>query len=96
MKQANFNSNPFNLTYDSFKIQLGIIMPTKLKRAYTGLQGQIRAYEAIKQDSSPLEPQQPLEQLENSLKNIENLTKKASGGSCFKKLKSYRQVKNSR
>ena len=60
MKQTNFNSNPFNLTYESFKMELGIIMPTKLKRAYTGLQGHIRAYEVIKQDSSPSEPQQPL------------------------------------
>lgn len=63
-------------------MQLGIIMPTKLKRAYTGLQGQIRAYEAIKQDSSPLEPQSPLTQLENALKITTIMTKKASGG-CY-------------
>ena len=70
-------------------MELGIIMPTKLKRAYTGLQGHIRAYEAINQDASPAEPQQPLTQQVKSLKITTIMTKKASGGCCFKKVKSY-------
>ena len=54
MKQANFNSNPPNLTHDSFKIETGIIMLAGLKRAYTGLQGHIRAYEEISTNQDPL------------------------------------------